>query len=106
MWRRWLKVDEYRSNAAGKSTCEVPQDDGPGRPGVSFTSGKGVEYPEDDISKEWVVGVLCSYTQLILRSFIYPESRARFIRMLQGLGLDSKELQHSLEVDFWSIAHP
>ncbi|KAF8321404.1 uncharacterized protein EI90DRAFT_2508250 [Cantharellus anzutake] len=107
-WRRWLKVDERQSKAFGKTKRKASEEDDEVYPTVAFPSGSsGYEDPEDDVPQEWewAVAVIRCFTKDILFTFIYPESRARFIRMLQGLDLDSRELQHYLEIDFWVLAH-
>ncbi|KAH7911204.1 hypothetical protein BJ138DRAFT_1240107 [Hygrophoropsis aurantiaca] len=116
LWTRWLdplglqaisKLDSKGKRALGQCS----DDDGP--LSRSSRSIRGHEHPEDleisSPSREHLSAIFRNHGETILRSFIFPDSRARFLDLLEHAGLlDTLEIglsnsgESTSKVDFWS----
>ncbi|KAF6766022.1 hypothetical protein DFP72DRAFT_1028806 [Ephemerocybe angulata] len=116
VWRLWLGYyhpehkDKF-SDLDGKGTRREKQwteDDGPLQSelaGLKIFSKESVALAPRD----FVIPVLRQYGQKLLRSFIYPDSRAQFLKLLALSGLLTEmnipmgnTLDVMSEIDFWS----
>ncbi|KAJ6575119.1 hypothetical protein B0H19DRAFT_1127243 [Mycena capillaripes] len=105
LWRRWLADEPPQAGAKGKRK-QWTEDDDP--PALEVPSESPVPVPRTPPPIANIRPALRRHGDAILHSFIYPESRARFIQMLERVGVLgelSAELgagQSSSEVEFWS----
>ncbi|PCH33640.1 hypothetical protein WOLCODRAFT_160226 [Wolfiporia cocos MD-104 SS10] len=95
--------DENNKGKAKASEYEVPSS---ATSGKEIASGAGVEAP-----REYIANVIQYHGSEIFRSFVYPDSRAQFLEILDAAGL-LNELRSSIGysdsvdvLDFWSYAH-
>ncbi|KAJ7038194.1 hypothetical protein C8F04DRAFT_1393095 [Mycena alexandri] len=107
LWRRWLgDVPPEPQDRMGRRKQWTEDDDPP--PGLEVPSESPVPDPYTPPPIANIVPVLRNKGDAILQSFIYPESRARFLQMLERAGVlgelnsDPGAINSSSEVDFWS----
>ncbi|KAJ7103528.1 hypothetical protein B0H15DRAFT_812608, partial [Mycena belliarum] len=101
LWRRWLD-DAPAPDTMGKRK-QWTEDDDP-----VFPSEPPVEFSHHPAPLAHILPALRQHSDAILQTFIYPESRARFLQMLERAGV-AGELKAELgmgfsssEVEFWS----
>ncbi|KAJ7169895.1 hypothetical protein C8R46DRAFT_1090464 [Mycena filopes] len=104
LWRRWLGDTPPESQdrlGRRKQWTEDDALDAPSEPPIPV-----VAYTPPPIAN--IAPALRRHGDAILHSFIYPESRARFLEMLERAGVlgelnsDLGAVQSSSEVEFWS----
>ncbi|KAG2350357.1 hypothetical protein BDR05DRAFT_993767 [Suillus weaverae] len=105
LWRMWLS--SYLSDASNTNLVDkgkLPESD--------FSPPMRLENDGSDIQSpplEYLRALLQNHGDAVLRSLVFPDSRARFIDLVKRAGL-ARELGRSLgdgfssEVDFWSYS--
>ncbi|KAJ6509540.1 hypothetical protein C8R47DRAFT_1099078 [Mycena vitilis] len=105
LWRRWLANELPEADTKGKRKQWTEDDDPPGDVPTELPVPAHHTSPPPIAN---ILPALRKHGDAILHSFIYPESRARFMQMLEGAGilgeLNAELGGHvsSSEVQFWS----
>ncbi|KAF8216238.1 hypothetical protein K438DRAFT_1800304 [Mycena galopus ATCC 62051] len=105
LWARWLGYEPPAEDRRARQRKQWTEDDDP--PPLEHPCESEAPVPHTPPPIENVLPALRRHGEAILHSFIYPESRARFIQMLECVGALA-ELQSQVgavssnEVEFWS----
>ncbi|KAJ7254107.1 hypothetical protein B0H12DRAFT_1116030 [Mycena haematopus] len=104
LWSRWLGHEPPAEDWRAKQRKQWTEDDDPAP--LEPLCETPAPVPQSPSSIANIVPALRLHGNTILHSFIYPESRARFIQMLHQVGvaaeLNSTLVSSSSEVEFWS----
>lgn len=105
LWRMWLSPYLCISNTDLVDKGKLPESDS-SPPMRVESDGSNIQTPP----LEYLGALFQNHGHAVLRSFVYPDSRAQFLNLVKRAGL-ARELRQSLadgfsstEVDFWSYS--
>ncbi|KAF9015166.1 hypothetical protein BDQ17DRAFT_1229141 [Cyathus striatus] len=111
LWKAWLgchRLEDTRKSSQPRQNEKQSERDDTLLPFDPLNAETDTLDGLSPVPTNYMIPIFCSYGSEILHTFVYPESRVQFLKLLSLTGLLSEmniDLHGDNEIDFWSYAN-